>query len=527
MSLILFSENHVQHLQSAYASSHQFQQMSRDFQVWLETKKEELNQSHPVSAKLDVLESLVEDQKNFGEALNAQSNYEKTIAEGENLLLKTQGSEKAALQSQLNAIKTNWDGFTKQVKEKEDKVKDALSKALKYQEHVETLQPWIEKCQSNLEGIKFCLDPAETENSIAKLKSLQKEMDQHFGMVELLNNAANSLLSICEIDKEVVAEENKSLIQKMDMITDNLHSKKSSLDNMAQKFKEFQEVSKEAKRQLQCAKEQLDMHDSLGPQAYSNKHLTMLQTQQKSLKTLKQQVDLSKELAQAIVLGMSDSKGTSDILLQAETLAQDHSALSQQVDEKCSFLETKLQGIGHFQNTIREMFSQFAEFDDELDSMAPVGRDIKTLQKQKETIKVFLEKLAALIVSNDNANRTCKMMLATEDTSPDLVGIKRDLETLSKQCNKLLDRAQTRKEQVDGIVERIEEFYSKLEQFSTLLQEAEEHEESQGPVGMETEAINQQLEVFKVRNSSILTLYNEKIFLICYRYEMTYFVKII
>ncbi|XP_049632684.1 dystonin isoform X1 [Suncus etruscus] len=492
------AENHVQHLQSAYTSSHQFQQMSRDFQVWLETKKEELNKSHPISAKLDVLESLVEDQKNFGEALNAQSNYEKTIAEGENLLLKTQGSEKAALQLQLNTIKTNWVGFSKQVKEKEDKVKDALSKALKYQEHVETLRPWIEKCQSNLEEIKFCLDPAETENSIAKLKSLQKEMDQHFGMVELLNNAANSLLSICEIDKEVVAEENKSLIQKMDIITDNLHSKKSSLDNMAQKFKEFQEISKETKRQLQCAKEQLDMHDSLGPQAYSNKHLTMLQTQQKLLKTLKQQVDLSKELAQAIVLGMSDSKGTSDILLQAETLAQDHSALSQQVDEKCSFLETKLQGIGHFQNTIREMFSQFAEFDDELDSMAPVGRDIKTLQKQKETIKVFLEKLAALIVSNENANRTCKMMLATEDTSPDLVGIKRDLETLSKQCNKLLDRAQARKEQVDGIVERIEEFYSKLKQFSTLLQKAEEHEESQGPVGMETEAINQQLEVFKV-----------------------------
>ncbi|XP_004605925.2 dystonin isoform X5 [Sorex araneus] len=492
------AENHVQHLQSACASSHQFQQMSRDFQAWLDTKREEQNKSHPVSAKLDVLKSLVEDQRRFSETLNDQSNYEKTIAEGENLLLKAQGSEKAALQSQLNTIKTNWDGFKKQVKEKEDKVKDALAKALRYQEHVETLRPWIEKSQSNLEEIKFCLDPAETENSIAKLKSLQKEMDQHFGMVELLNNAANSLLSVCEIDKEVVTEENKSLIEKMDMVTEQLHSKKSSLENMAQKFKEFQDVSKEAKRQLQCAKEQLDVHDSLGPQACSNKHLTMLQTQQKSLKTLKQQVDLSQELAQALVLETSDSKGTSDILLQAETLAQEHRELSQQVDEKCSFLETKLQGIGHFQDTIREMFSQFAEFDDELDSMAPVGRDVETLQKQKEAIKVFLEKLAALIASNDNANRTCQMMLATEDTTPDLVGIKRDLEALSKQCNKLLDRAQARKEQVDGTIERVEEFYSKLKEFSTMLQKAEEHEESQGPVGMETETINQQLDVFKV-----------------------------
>ncbi|XP_062953870.1 dystonin isoform X2 [Cynocephalus volans] len=493
------AESHVQHLQSACASSHQFQQMSRDFQAWLDTKKEEQNKSHPISAKLDVLESLIKDQKDFSKILTAQSNiYEKTIAEGENLLLKTQGSEKAALQLQLNTIKTNWDGFNKLVKEREDKLKDALEKALKYKEHVETLWPWVDKCQNNLEEIKFCLDPTETEDSIARLKSLQKEMDQRFGMVELLNNTANSLLTVCEIDKEIVTDENKSLIQKVDMVTEQLHSKKLSLENMAQKFKEFQEVSKEAKRQLQGAKEQLDVHDSLGTQAYSNKYLTMLQTQQKSLQTLKHQVDLARRLAQDLVVEASESKGTSDILLQAETLAQEHSALSQQVDEKCSFLETKLQGIGHFQNTIREMFSQFAEFDDELDSMAPVGRDVETLQKQKEGIKTFLKKLEALIASNDNANKTCKMMLATEETSPDLVGIKRDLEALSKQCNKLLDRARTREEQVEGMVERLEEFYSKLDDFSILLQNAEEHEESQGPVGMETETINQQLNVFKV-----------------------------
>ncbi|XP_045658796.1 dystonin isoform X9 [Ursus americanus] len=493
------AEKHVQHLQAACASSHQFQQMSQDFQVWLDTKKEEQNSAPPISAKLDILESLIKDQKDFSKTLSAQSSiYEKTIAEGENLLLKTQGSEKAALQSQLNTIKTNWDGFNKQVKEREDKVRDSLEKALKYKEHVETLRPWIDKCQNNLEEIKLCLDPAETENAMAKLKSLQKEMNQHLGMVELLNNAANSLLSVCEVDKEVVTDENKSLIQKVDMVTEQLHSKKLCLENMAQKFKEFQEVSKEAKRQLQCTKEQLDVHDSLGPQAYSNKYLTVLQTQQKALQTVKHQVDLVRGLAQDLVVEASDSKGTSDILLQAETLAQEHSTLNQQVDERCSFLETKLQGIGHFQNTIREMFSQFAEFDDELDSMAPVGRDVETLQKQKEAIKAFLKKLEALIASNDNANKTCKMMLAMEETSPDLVGIKRDLEALSKQCNKLLDRAQAREEQVEGTIGRLEEFYSKLKEFSTLLQKAEEHEESQGPVGMETETINQQLDVFKV-----------------------------
>ncbi|XP_052601171.1 dystonin isoform X17 [Peromyscus californicus insignis] len=493
------TENHVQHLQSACASSHQFQQMSKDFQAWLDTKKEEQRNSPPISAKFDVLESLLKAQKDFSKTFTEQSNiYEKTIAEGENLLLKTQGAEKAALQLQLNTIKTNWDRFRKQVNEREDKLKDSLEKALKYREQVETLQPWVDKCHQSLDKVKFCLDPAETENSIAELKSLQKEMDHHFGMVELLNNTVNSLLSVCEVDKEVVTDENKALIQKVDRVTEQLQSKKVSLENMAQKFKDFQEVSKEAKRQLLCAKEQLDAHHSLGPQAYSNKHLTMLQTQQKSLQTLKHQVDLAKRLAQDLVIEAAASKGTADVLFQAETLAEEHERLSQQVDEKCSFLETKLQGIGHFQNTIREMFSQFTEFDDELDSMAPVARERETLKKQKAAIQTFLKKLEALIANNGNANKTCKMMLATEETSPDLIGIKRDLEALSKQCNKLLDRAKAREEQVEGATERLEEFYRRLEEFSTLLGKAEEHEESQGPVGTETETINQQLDVFKV-----------------------------
>ncbi|XP_005359958.1 dystonin isoform X13 [Microtus ochrogaster] len=493
------TENHVQHLQSACASSHQFQQMSKDFQAWLDTKKEEQRNSPPISAKFDILELLLKAQKDFSKTFTEQSNiYEKTIAEGESLLIKTQGAEKAALQLQLNTMKTEWDRFRKQVSEREEKLKDALEKALKYREQVETLQPWIDRCQQSLDRVKFCLDPTETENSIAELKSLQKEMDHHFGMVELLNNAANSLLSVCEVDKEVVTDENKALIQKVDRVTEQLQSKKVSLENMAQKFKDFQEVSKEAERQLLGAKEELDVYHSLGPQAYSNKHLTMLQAQQKSLQTLKHQVDLAKRLAQDLVMEAAEPKGTSDVLLQAETLAEEHKNLSQQVDEKCSFLETKLQGIGHFQNTIREMFSQFTEFDDELDSMAPVGRDAETLQKQKASIQAFLKKLEALIASNDNANKTCKMMLATEETSPDLVGIKRDLEALSKQCNKLLDRAKAREEQVEGATERLDEFYRKLQEFSTLLQKAEDHEESQGPVGTETETINQQLDVFKV-----------------------------
>ncbi|XP_032909909.1 dystonin isoform X12 [Catharus ustulatus] len=494
------ADNHVQQLQSAYTTSHQFQQMSKDFQAWLSKKKEELNQARPVSAKLDALQSLIEEQKDFKKTMTDQiSSYERIVAEGESILQKTQGDDKAEMQSQIATLKNNWDEINKQVKEREDKLADCLEKALKYKQHVENLQPWIEKCQSNLCELKVGINPVEIEDSIVQVRAWQKDLDKHHGIVELLNNSAESLLNASQTDKEIVEEETKVLNQNVKVVTEQLHKKRECLENMAQRLKEFQDSSRETERQLKSAKEHLEAHDSLGPQSFSNKHLTMMQAQQKALQVLKPHVDLAKKLAQDLVVEASDSAGVSDLLLQAESLEQEYTAVKQQVEDRCSFLETKLQGIGHFQNSIREMFSQFAEFDDELDSMSPVGRDLKVLQSQREDIKCFMKKLEDLIMNNENANKNCKIMLATEaEASPDLVGIKRDLEALNKQCNKLLDRAKAREDQVEGTICRVEEFYSKLKEFSTLLGRAEEHEESQGPVGMETEAINQQLNTFKV-----------------------------
>ncbi|MEE6476583.1 hypothetical protein FKM82_011128 [Ascaphus truei] len=487
---------HIEQLQSAFASSQKFHQMSEDFQSWLQNKRKEQNEAALISSKLDILKSLITEQKAFQNVLNNQrSTYDKTATEGESLLQKTEGEEKVKLQSQLATLKCDWEEINKQVLERQHNLIDCQQKAMKHKELVENIQPWIDEYQNKLSEVKISMDPVAIENSIGQVKVFQKNVDKQRGMVEMLNSAADSLLSACQIDKEIITEKNAKMNQQVELLIDNLHNKRDSLESMALRLKDFQESIKETERQLKVAHEHLEAHDSLGAQACSNKHLTIMQTQQKALQNLKPHIELAKRLAQELVVDASDAEGVSDLLLQAECLQQKHNVTSQRVEEKCSFLETKLQGIGHFQNSIREMFSQFAEFDDELDSMSPVGSDPITLQSQKQDIKTFLKKLADLITSNENANKTCKMILATE-SSPDLIGIKRDLEALNKQCNKLLDRAKTREEQIESLINRTEEFYSTLKEFVDLIGRVEEHEDSQGAVGMETDVINHQLNIF-------------------------------
>ncbi|XP_069830585.1 dystonin isoform X4 [Dendropsophus ebraccatus] len=496
MDLTQKTASHVEQLQSAFASSQKFHQMHEDFQTWIKRKKREQKEAAPISAKLDILESSITEAKQMQSTLNSQLDvFEKVMEEGEKLLQKTEGEDKIKLQSQLSMLKGEWEDINKQVSERVNNLVNCQQKAIKYRDLVGNILPWVEEHENKVCALEPSVDTGAIEKSIAEVKAIQKSVDKQRGMLEMLNSATDRLLASSEVDKEVVTNESAVLNNKMESLIDNVHNKRDSLENMALHLKEFQESVKETENQLAAAQEHLEIHNSLGAQACSNKHLTIMQTQQKALQSLKPQVERSNKLAQELVVEASNAEGVSDLLLQAESLQQKHKAISDQVEEKCSFLETKLQGIGHFQNSIREMFTQFAELDDELDSMVPIGRDRDVLQAQKQDISLFLHKLGSLITTNDNANKTCKMMLATE-SSPDLIGIKRDLEALNKQCNKLLDRAKSREENIDGTISRIEEFYSTLGQFVDQLGTAERHEESQGAVGMETDVINHQLNVF-------------------------------
>ncbi|XP_031758907.1 dystonin isoform X7 [Xenopus tropicalis] len=487
---------HVEQLQMAFASSQKFHHLSEDLKSWIQTKTKEQNEAAPISANLNILESLITEQAEVQNALKDQlSTYEKVTAEAENLLQKTKGDEKANLQSQLSMLKSNWEAINKQVLERQNNLLDCQQKATKHKEFVENIQPWIEECQHKLSEFTVSVDLSAIESSVGQVKVLQKNVDKQRGMMETLNSATESLLNCCQTDKEAIREQNKNMNSQVDELIDNLHIKRDTLEKFGTRLKEFQESVKDTEKQLAVAQEHLDAHNSLGPQGCSNKHLTIMQTQQKVLQNLEPQIDIVRSLAQQLVVDAFDAEGVTELVLQAESLHQKHHIIHQEVEEKCSFLETKLQGIGHFQNSIREMFSQFTELDDELDSMTPVGRDLNILQCQKQDISKFLKKLSDLITTNENANKTCKKMLATE-SSPDLIGIKRDLEALNKQCNKLLDRAKSREEQTENIISRTEDFYCTLKQFFDLLKGVEEHEESQGAVGMETDVINHQLNIF-------------------------------
>ncbi|NXA86826.1 MACF1 factor, partial [Melanocharis versteri] len=486
-------------LQTALASSQQFQHMFDELRTWLDDKRCQQAQSQPISAKLDRLQSQIQEQEEFQKSLNQHSgSYEMIVAEGESLLLSVQpGEEKTTLQNQLVSLKTHWEELSKQAADRHSKLKDCLQKAQKYQRHADDLLPWVEDCKARMAELEVTLDPVQLEATLLRSKAMLSDVEKRRSLLEMLNSAADILIDASQTDEDDVRDEKAGINQKMDAITEELQTKTGSIEEMSQRLKEFQESFKNIEKKLEGAKHQLEIYDALGPQACSNKNLEKLRAQQEVLQALEPQVDYLKNLTQGLVEDAPDGSDCSQLLSQAEVAQQDFKAVKQKVNDCCALMENKLEGIGQFNSRVREMFSQLADLDDELDSMGPIGRDSDSLQSQAEDVRAFLGKLQRLKRDIESSESECKKMLEDEG-SPDLVGLKRELETLSKQCSKLTERGRNRQEQVETTLSRVEDFYSRLKELSHMTTAAEENEALQWVVGTEVETINQQLADFKV-----------------------------
>ncbi|EMP28438.1 Microtubule-actin cross-linking factor 1, isoforms 1/2/3/5 [Chelonia mydas] len=485
-------------LQTALASSQQFQHMFDELRTWLDDKLCQQAQSRPISAKLERLQCQIQEQEEFQKSLNQHSgSYEMIVAEGESLLLSVQpGEEKTALQSQLVGLKTHWDELSKQVTDRNSRLKDCLQKAQKYQRHMEDLLPWVEDCRTKMSELEVTLDPVQLEAGLLRSKAMLSDVEKRRSLLEMLNSAADILIDACQTDEDEVRDEKAGINQKMDAITEELQAKTGSTEEMSQRLKEFQENFKNIEKKLEGAKHQLEIYDALGPQACSNKNLEKLRAQQEVLQALEPQVDYLKNFTQGLVEDAPDGSDCSQLLRQAEDSQQDFKIVKQRVNECCSLMETKLEGIGQFNNHVREMFSQLADLDDELDSMGAIGRDIDSLQSQAEDVRTFLGRLQGLKSDIEASEEECRHMLEDEG-SPDLLGLKRELETLNKQCSKLTERGKNRQEQVETTLSRVEDFYDKLKELNHMASAAEENEALQWIVGTEVETIRQQLADFK------------------------------
>ncbi|XP_070777395.1 microtubule-actin cross-linking factor 1, isoforms 1/2/3/4/5 [Enoplosus armatus] len=493
-------------LQTALSSTQQFQQMFEELRSWLDKQADPRESStDSLPCQPEAIRSLLAKTDELQRGIASQrGSYELIQAEGASLLatLPAGGDERSALQSRLASLRQDWERMNQRISEGESRLKTTLSKAETYQQHKAELTPWLADCEQKDVAIQPTLDSSALDEALQRARGLSLDLERRQPLLEAFNTAADQLLEQCCIGEEEVRDEKAQLNRRVDRLGESLHNRTSQLEELAGRLKEFEEGRQAAERRLEAAKHQIEVQEALGPQACSAKSLERLRSQQESLRSLKPQVVYLRNLAQGLVQDSPQTMGGSTEGAQrlqehAKDTEKEYDTVTDKIEQCCSSLESRLQGVGEVQSHVRDVFSRLADLDDELDSLSPVGRDADSLASQADALKGFLSRLSNLRTELEGHGSECTTMLRREGSSPDLLALRRETEALSRQAGKLSERAQARLDQIEDAADRVREFYRQVSELQGLLGRAEEGLNAQGMVGTEVEMIKQQLQEFK------------------------------
>ncbi|KAM9384120.1 microtubule-actin cross-linking factor 1, isoforms 1/2/3/4 [Pholidichthys leucotaenia] len=491
-------------LQAALSSTQQFQQMFEELRSWL-NRQTDSSESSAVAlpCQPEAIRSLLAQTDELQRGVASQrGSYELIQAEGASLLATLPVDERSALQSRLASLRQDWDALNQRISDRENRLKTTLSKAEAYQQHKVQLIPWLTDCEEKDGEINPSLDSSALDEALHRARGLSLDMERRQPLMEAFNAAADQLLEQCCIGEEEVRDEKAQLNRRVDGLGERLHNRTAQLEELTSRLKEFEEGRQAVERRLEAAKHQIEVQDALGAQACSAKSLERLRSQQESLRSLQPQVVYLKDLAQGLVQDAPTTPGGSAggaqrLQQQAKDTDKEYKDVTDKIEQCCSSLESRLQGVGEVQSHVRDVFSRLADLDDELDSLSPVGRDADSLASQADALKGFLTRLANLRTELEGHATECTTMLRREGSSPDLLALRRETEALSRQAGKLSERGQARLDQIEDAASRVQDFYRLVAELQGLLGRAEEGLNAQGMVGTEVEVIKQQLQEFK------------------------------
>ncbi|XP_046442948.1 microtubule-actin cross-linking factor 1-like isoform X3 [Daphnia pulex] len=493
-------DNRRAELENLLKDNREFEDQCGQLQEWLGDCARLLVDALQVSADRDILRRQLQDNEPaYKDVMDKEHEVIMMLDKGQELANQSPNKNDAkAFNKLLERIRGDWNKVRQETVSRHRRLQTCMELCRKYDGSQETFIPWLDQAEEKLNQMQpVAFKKSDLDAQVKELQSFRNDMSRHSATFETNKSLGESFLSACDIDKDGVKSELTTTKQRWDQINAAVLERSQSLEDIAQRLAEFIELLRDSQHAMQRCEDRLSSHDALGAAARDSRLLDRIRTLLDEAVLLEKGVDRVQQYASGLVAdAASHESNASHIQDQADDLARRYSELRAQLEDRCNMLETASVAVLQFNEHVKAVLGDLSTLESELDSMAPAGRDLDTLNNQLDQTNHFLAKLEARQAEVE-AIATDGQSLVSEGHAPDAQGLRDQLDSLRKQTSRLEDRGKNRLDELEKTLIRVESFYDLYSNIMQHIDEASNEERAFKPIVGDVELVRQQQEEFR------------------------------
>ncbi|XP_054090029.1 dystonin isoform X31 [Zeugodacus cucurbitae] len=390
--------------------------------------------------------------------------YREVMArEHEIIMLTNKGKELSdrqqhrTIKRDLERIQQLWDKLRREVSDRHSRLQTCMEHCKKYAQTSEAFLSWLRMAEDKLATLTpGKLYKSNIENRLRDIQTLRSEVWKHSNEYETTRGSGETFIGYCDIDKDPIKCELQDIKDRWEKLNNDLVNKTQDIENCSRRLSDFNDQLRNLDNAVSRCEDRLAAHDALGGAAKDPKLLERVKAIRDELIKLENPLSELKCMAKAISQECQATGGDGDHLCNdVDNMFDRVSDLNVRLSDRFDELQSAASTISKLNDQIKHFLVDLSNLEQEIENLAPPGREVKVVKSQLEEISIIRSKLEDMynLVNNMERDSTALMDsgISTENQIPaQISSIRNTLNRLDNHCrNRERDLQSTLKSLLD------------------------------------------------------------------------------
>ncbi|CAO1430403.1 unnamed protein product, partial [Diamesa serratosioi] len=351
----------------------------------------------------------------------------------------------------LEKISTQWQRLKDETQERQTRLQKCSEQYKNYEKVSGTFLQWFNNAERDLSLLKpGQLTKKELDREMKDLQMLRNELLKKSSDYDKTQNLGEGFLASCDIDKETLAAEMKSIKERWDELNRIITSKLDTISAFIEKLMDYNDQFKQLSNLVQRNEDAFDSLDKLhGVAGKDPKSLDKIKSIQEDNAELKKSFQNVRLLVENIATETRSAGYNSDNLYgELELLSDRILTLQSRLDERIKDLQIASNAVAQFTESVNHITVDLQSLENEVDALSSPGRELKIVKAQLENATDLMGKIEDLnarigeIESNGGAMIGKGFVSRPSEIHEPIEQIKRKRSRLDSRTREYLDTIQ-------------------------------------------------------------------------------------